>query len=246
MDAERSSLDRSNDAEFRRQLTETLRLQIIKYAAVILGNRVGSHPDTCPDDLAHRAIADPLDGTRNWNPEKTSAKNYLRGCVKSYISHHFDSLAHKRRADMRQPDPRTTSHENGYSNGASIQNGAGSLPVDHTTPEELAIVQQTLEAIDRLVLEQGVPELIRMWELVWKEHLNLKDDRLELCEALGLDPAVEGPDYQKFNRLRNDLKELAKSVVADVPLSRREQALLEWRTRDSFIDLQTTGLHDGI
>ena len=238
MDAERSSLNRSNDTEFRRQLTDTLILQIIKYAAVILGNRVGSDPDTCPDDLAHRAIADTLNSTRNWNPEKTSAKNHLRGCVKSYISHYFESLAYKRRHDVREPDGLT--HESGYSNGA------GSLPVDHTTPEELAIVQQTLEAIDRLVLEQGAPELVRMWELVWKEHLNLKHDRFELCEALGLDPAVKGPDYQKFNRLRNDLKELAKSVVADVPLSRREQALLEWRTRDSFIDLQTTGLHDGI
>ena len=238
MDAERSSLDGSNDAELRRQLTETLILQIIKYAAVILGSRVGSDPDTCPEDLAMRAIADTLYGIRNWNPEKTSAKNHLRGCVKSYISHYFASLPYKRRHDVREPDGLT--HESGYANGVE------SLPVDHTTPEELVIVQQTLEAIDRLVLEQGAPELIRMWELVWKEHLNLKDDRFELCEALGLDPAVGGPDYQKFNRLRNDLKELAKSVVADVPLSRREQALLEWRTRDSFIDLQTTGLHDGI
>ena len=238
MDAERSSLNRSNDTEFRRQLTDTLILQIIKYAAVILGNRVGSDPDTCPDDLAHRAIADTLNSTRNWNPEKTSAKNHLRGCVKSYISHYFESLAYKRRHDVREPDGLT--HESGYSNGAE------SLPVDHTTPEELAIVQQTLEAIDRLVLEQGAPELIRMWELVWKQHLNLKHDRFELCVALGLDPAVGGADYQKFNRLRNDLKELAKSVVADVPLSRREQALLEWQTRDSFIDLQTTGLHNGI
>ena len=238
MDAERSSLDRSNDAELRRQLTETLFLQIGKYAAVILGNRVGSDPDTCPEDLAMRAIADTLDGIRNWNPEKTTLKIYFRGCVKSYISHYFESLAYKRRHDVRESDGLT--HKSGYSNGAE------SLPVDHTTPEELAIVQQTLEAIDRLVFEQGAPELIRMWELVWKEHLNLKDDRLELCEALGLDPAVEGPDYQKFNRLRNCLKGLAKSVVADVPLSRREQALLEWRTRDSFIDLQATGLHDGI
>ena len=223
MNAERLPPDRSNDVELRGQLTDLLFKQIVKYAAVILGNRVGSDPDTSPEDLAIRAIVDTMDGTRNWKPEKASLKTHLRGCVKSYISHYFDSR--KGHGGECLLDGRTSSQESCYSNDDSVPNGNETRLVDYATPEEFVMAQETLDEIDSLVLEQGEPRLIRMWELVWKEHLNLKDDRVELCKGLDLDPAVGGPDYQKFIRLRNRLKKVAESVVVDVPLSRGKQAL---------------------
>ena len=91
----------------------------------------------------------------------------------------------------------------------------GDLLTDEITPEDELEAEQTNEAIDRRVQAEGEPNVIRLWELVYRENYDLKHDRAELCEHLGLDPAVGGPDYQIFNRCRNRLKELVELGCQD-------------------------------
>jgi len=91
----------------------------------------------------------------------------------------------------------------------------GDLLTDEITPEDELESEETNRAIDRRVREEGEPTIIILWELVLKNKFDLKHDRLELCERLGLDPTVGGSDYQRFNRYRNRLKELVELGYQD-------------------------------
>ena len=91
----------------------------------------------------------------------------------------------------------------------------GDLLTDEITPDDELESEDTNRAIDQRVHAEGEPKIILLWELVLKEKFDLKHDRAELCERLGLDPAAGGPDYQKFNRYRNRLKELVELGCQD-------------------------------
>ena len=100
--------------------------------------------------------------------------------------------------------------------GPAIDNAAD-VPeeFEEPSPEDELEAEQTNEAIDRRVQAEGEPNVIRLWELVYRENYDLKHDRIELCEQLGFDPTVGGPDYQIFNRCRNRLKELVELGCQD-------------------------------
>ena len=192
------------------------------YALKILGNRQGRSPEIDAEDLMMRALEDTMIGAdrggngaeakgRRWDSTARSLWAHLRGCIRSYISHYGKSSEGIRRVDIKS-QPRTIFDDQDL-DGEGID--VGDLLTDEITPEDELEAEQTNQAIDRRVQEEGEPNVIRLWELVHRQNYDLKHDRVELCEHLGLDPTVGGPDYQIFNRCRNRLKKLVELGCQD-------------------------------
>ena len=219
-DPERLGLLQLDDVALRRLMIKTL-----AYAVWKLGNRSGSGPEMSGDDLAMQAITDTLEGKRNWNARHT-LEYHLRSCINSYISHYFDSLEGRGTVDVDKGSRGSVSYENDYTNGASMENGAEGWLHDDDTPEAHLEAREVIDAIDKQVRFEGDPKLIEMWELVWNENLNLKADRVEICERIGIDVTVGSAGYQVFNRLRNRLKEISEMDLSHgFPLSAKHTIL---------------------
>ena len=218
IDPERLALHQLDDVALRRLMTKTL-----AYAAWKLGGRAGSGAEMGAEDLAMRAVTDTLEGRRNWNATHTPLEYHLRGCINSYISHYFDSLQGRRSVDVEKSSQRSVSHENDHTNGASMEGGAEAWLRDDVRPEDHLEARQTMDAISASIRDDGDPKLIAMWELVWKEHLNLQVDRVEISERLGIDVTVGSAGYQTFNKLRNRLKQISEMELSHgFPLSARK------------------------
>ena len=207
------SLHQSKDEALCRMFTDSLLLQTLAHANRKLGSRRGSGPEMSADDLAMRAITDTLEGKRNWNATHTSLKNHLRGCINSYISHYFDSLQGRRTVDLGSLRQKAGKYGSDHGDSPSLVTDPEAWLRDDVTPEEHVEAMQTIDAINQSIRMEGDPKLIAMWELVWREHLNLKYDRVEICERLGIDVNVGGAEYQRFNRLRNRLKEIIERCL---------------------------------
>ena len=192
------------------------------YALKILGNRQGQSPVIDAEDLMMRALEDTMGGAeragngaeakgRRWDSTARSLWAHLRGCIRSYISHYGESSEGIRRVDIKS-QPRTIFADQDL-DGERMD--VSDLLTDEITPEDELESEDTNRAIDRRVREEGEPTIIILWELVLKNKFDLKHDRLELCERLGLDHTVGGSDYQRFNRYRNRLKELVELGCQD-------------------------------
>jgi len=213
-DPERLAIHQLDDVALQRLLTKML-----AYAAWKLGGRSGSGPAMGAEDLTMRAITDTLAGQRNWNASHT-LEYHLRGCINSYVSHYFESLEGCRTVDVEKGGRGSASHDDDYTNGVSRENGAEGWLRDDVRPEDHLEARQTIDAINARIRHDDDPKLIEMWELVWKEHLSLQDDRAEFGKRLGIDVTVGSAGYQRFNRLRNRLKQISEMELSHgFPLS---------------------------
>ena len=172
---------------------KTLLIRVTAYALWKLGTRSGHSPEMEAEELTQRAIGDTLAERRRWNRERATLEQHLRGAIKSYISHYFDSLAAKARA-THSPD-------------------LESLANDATTPEDLLNLQYLTHRIREAVHTEDDPLLHQTWHLLESEGWDLKTDSHYFCQQLGLDTTTGGPDYQRWNRLRNRLRSITQRCV---------------------------------
>ena len=199
---------------------ESLLKRTLIYAVWLLKHYGNSrhHPDLDPQDLVHRVIDDTLAGRRNWDPGRQTRQQFTRGCIRSYISHFFESLA----SNVYTYDPVY------FEDPAMFATDTDS-PWDRMTIET---IQSTLEEQDQpdllyefrelleevtLAVESHYPDMIPLWVLVRDENLNLKHDRQEICNRLNLDPTTGGPDYQRYNRMRHKLERVVESCRSTDP-----------------------------
>ena len=147
----------------QRQLTLLIKRTHL-YAVKILGNRRGRSPVLDPEDLMMRAFEDTMVGAdrpgngaeakgRLWDPTARSLWAHLRGCIRSYISHYGESSEGIRRVDIKS-QPRTIFDDQDL-DGEGID--VGDLLTDEITPEDELEAEQTNQAIDRRVQEEGEP-----------------------------------------------------------------------------------------
>ena len=172
---------------------KTLLIRVTAYALWKLGTRSGHSPEMEAEELTQRAIGDTLAERRRWNRERATLEQHLRGAIKSYISHYFDSLAAKARV-THSPD-------------------LESLANDATTPEDLLNLQYLTHRIREAVHTEDDPLLHQTWHLLETEGWDLKNDSHYFCQQLGLDTTTGGPDYQRWNRLRNRLRSITQLCV---------------------------------
>ena len=172
---------------------KTLLIRVTAYALWKLGTRSGHSPEMEAEELTQRAIGDTLAERRRWNRERATLEQHLRGAIKSYISHYFDSLAAKARV-THTPDLET-------------------LANDATTPEDLLNLQYLTHRIREAVHTEDDPLLHQTWHLLESEGWDLKTDSHYFCQQLGLDTTTGGPDYQRWNRLRNRLRSITQRCV---------------------------------
>ena len=172
---------------------KTLLKQVIAYSLWKLGTRAGHSPEMEAEELTQRAIGDTLAERRRWNRERATLELHLRGAINSYISHYFDSLAAKARV-THSPD-------------------LESLANDATTPEDLLNLQYLTHRIREAVHTEDDPLLHQIWHLLESEGWDLKTDSHYFCQQLGLDTTTGGPDYQRWNRLRNRLRSITQRCV---------------------------------
>ncbi len=172
---------------------KTLLIRVTAYALWKLGTRSGHSPEMEAEELTQRAIGDTLAERRRWNRERATLEQHLRGAIKSYISHYFDSLAAKARV-THSPD-------------------LESLANDATTPEDLLNLQYLTHRIREAVHTEDDPLLHKTWHLLESEGWDLKNDSHYFCQQLGLDTTTGGPDYQRWNRLRNRLRSITQLCV---------------------------------
>lgn len=172
---------------------KTLLIRVTAYALWKLGTRSGHSPEMEAEELTQRAIGDTLAERRRWNRERATLEQHLRGAIKSYISHYFDSLAAKARV-THTPD-------------------LESLANDATTPEDLLNLQYLTHRIREAVHTEDDPLLHQTWHLLESEGWDLKTDSHYFCQQLGLDTTTGGPDYQRWNRLRNRLRSITQRCV---------------------------------
>ena len=172
---------------------KTLLIRVTAYALWKLGTRSGHSPEMEAEELTQRAIGDTLAERRRWNRERATLEQHLRGAIKSYISHYFDSLAAKARV-THSPD-------------------LESLANDATTPEDLLNLQYLTHRIRKAVHTEDDPLLHQTWHLLESEGWDLKTDSHYFCQQLGLDTTTGGPDYQRWNRLRNRLRSITQRCV---------------------------------
>lgn len=170
-----------------------LLIRVTAYALWKLGTRSGHSPEMEAEELTQRAIGDTLAERRRWNRERATLEQHLRGAIKSYISHYFDSLAAKARV-THSPD-------------------LESLANDATTPEDLLNLQYLTHRIREAVHTEDDPLLHQTWHLLESEGWDLKTDSHYFCQQLGLDTTTGGPDYQRWNRLRNRLRSITQRCV---------------------------------
>jgi len=172
---------------------KTLLIRVTAYALWKLGTRSGHSPEMEAEELTQRAIGDTLAQRRRWNRERATLEQHLRGAIKSYISHYFDSLAAKARV-THSPD-------------------LESLANDATTPEDLLSLQYLTHRIREAVHTEDDPLLHQTWHLLESEGWDLKTDSHYFCQQLGLDTTTGGADYQRWNRLRNRLRSITQRCV---------------------------------
>ena len=180
--------------------------------------RARYHPDLDPEDLVYRVVDDTWSGRRNWNPKRQTREQFTTGCIRSYISHFFESLA----SNVGTYDPQY------FEDPAMYAVDADTFP-DWTTTKTMQNTLEEQDQPDRLyeihellaeitaVVESRYPKIIPLWLLVRDEHLNLKYDMKEICNRLDLDPTTGGPDYQRFNRMRNKLERVVQTCRGDDP-----------------------------
>ena len=171
--------------------------------------RARFHPDLDPEDLVCRMIDDVYADKRHWDPERQTRLKFTTGCVKSYVSHFFESLA----SQVDSHDPEYFHDPAAFARNTEIP---GETPVngliqdaceEHCCPEHLYALQELLTEIT-VKVESRYPQVAPLWALVRDEKLNLKSDVTEICERLNLDPTTGGADYQKFTRMRNKLAQV--------------------------------------
>ena len=172
---------------------KTLLIRVTAYALWKLGTRSGHSPEMEAEELTQRAIGDTLAERRRWNRERATLEQHLRGAIKSYISHYFDSLAAKARV-THSPD-------------------LESLANDATTPEDLLNLQYLTHRIREAVHTEDDPLLHQTWHLLESEGWDLKTDSHYFCQQLGLDATSGSADYQRFNRVRNHLRSITQRCV---------------------------------
>ena len=184
----------------RRQL-ESLLIRTAAHAVRRLGSRAGYGPHMDPEELTQRALVDTMEERRRWDPERCSLDRHLAGCINSYISHYFES-----RENRVQIPPRT----NGAGNGT--ESPEHRIP-DVVTPEANLESARLAEQITEFVQAENDPLLSEAWTIFETEGWDLKRDGRDFCLRLGLDPATGGADYQKFNRIRNRLRNIASACL---------------------------------
>ena len=199
---------------------ESLLKRTLIYAVWLL-KRYGNarhHPDLDPEELVCRVIDDTYSGRRNWDPGRQTRIQFTRGCIKSYVSHFFESLASN--VDTHSPeyfeDPAVFARDTDTCRERLAIETIRSTFEEQDQPDLLCEFQELLQEIT-LTVELDHPEIVPLWVLVRDENLNLKHDMKELCSRLNLDPTTGGAGYQRYNRMRNKLERVVESCRSDDP-----------------------------
>ena len=199
---------------------ESLLKRTLVYA-VWLSKRYGNaryHVDLEPEDLVSRVIDDTWRGRRKWDPERQTRQQFTRGCIRSYISHFFESIASN--VDTHSPeffeDPlKFASDTDTYRERITIETIRRTFE-EQDQPDLLCEFRELLEEIT-FTVESDHPDIVPLWALVRDENLNLKYDMKELCSRLNLDPTTGGPGYQRYNRMRNKLERVVERCRSNDP-----------------------------
>ena len=180
--AHTSPFDGLSQAQLRELL---LRLRLYAQWKV----RAASHRDTAldPQDLALKAVADTLDGTRRLNRERFDLLKHLTNCIDSYVSHRYASAAVRREAA-------------GEESMDLAERTAGSAP----GPEEQLSLESEVRDLCAWIARHH-PRLEDLLRLVVEQGFSLSDRR-GVALALGLDPN-ESAQMQKAYRQINALKD---------------------------------------
>lgn len=181
---------------------KSLTMKITAYALRKLGNRIGAAPTMDPKDLTQRAILDTLEGRRNWDPMHNSIEQHLIGCINSYISHYFDS---------REARTRTIQWPGADSENYTLEQQAW----DHRSPDAIISNQHLMESVRKMVINDGDPELQRLWLMFEQSGWDLNKDRTHFCAELGFDPETGSAGYQRFNRLRKKIQSYTRTCLAE-------------------------------
>jgi hypothetical protein len=72
-----------------------------------------------------------------------------------------------------------------------------------------------MESVRKMIRNDGDPELLRAWDTFVENGWDFDRDRTYFCDALGLDPATGSAGYQRFNRLRNKIRNYTKICLAE-------------------------------
>ena len=173
------------DALSREQMRELL-LRLRLYAQWKV--RAASHrdPELDPQDLALKAIADTLDGTRQWNHERFDLLKHLTNCIDSFVSHRYASVP------VRQT---STAHESSDLAQYSVSDEAG--------PEQQLSADREVNALRQWVLQHH-PSLQELLTLVTEHGMSLADRR-DVALGLGLDPN-DSAQMQRAYRQINSLQ----------------------------------------
>ena len=150
--------------------------------------RAASHrdPELDPQDLALKAIADTLDGTRHWNQERFELLKHLTNCIDSFVSHRYAS------AENRRTNTAAESSE------VAVQ-----LASDEPGPAQLLSADRDVVALRTWIADQH-PRLEELLRLVVDEGMSLADRR-DVALGLGLDPD-ESAQMQRVYRQITALK----------------------------------------
>ena len=176
------------------------------------------HPDLDPEDLVCRVIDDTWGGRRKWDPGKQTRIQFTRGCIRSYVSHFFESLA----SNVSSYDPDYFEDPAMFATDTDTYRDRMTSEIIRKTfeeqdqPDRLCEFQEFLKEIT-LRVESDHPDMIPLWMLVRDENLSLKHDMKEICNRLNLDPTTGGPGYQRVSRMRKSLKLVVESCRSDDP-----------------------------
>jgi hypothetical protein len=150
--------------------------------------RAASHrdPELDPQDLALKAIADTLDGTRNWNRERFELLKHLTNCIDSYVGHRYASAVTRRTsATVESTDV------------------AAQLVSEEPGPAQRLSADRDVMALHMWIAEHH-PRLLDLLRLVVDEGMSLADRR-DVALGLGLDPD-ESAQMQRAYRQITALK----------------------------------------
>ena len=176
------------------------------------------HPDLDPEDLVCRVIDDTWAGRRNWDPGRQTRIQFTRGCIRSYVSHFFESLASN--VNSYDPDyfedPAMFTTDTDTCRDRMTSETIRNAFEEQDQPDLLCECQEILKEIT-LRVESDHPDMIPLWMLVRDENLSLKHDMKEICSRLNLDPTTGGPGYQRVSRMRKNLKRVFESCRSDDP-----------------------------
>lgn len=150
--------------------------------------RAASHrdPELDPQDLALKAIADTLDGTRYWNRDRFEFLKHLTNCIDSYVSHRYASAANRRTSAAAE------------SNEVAAQRAS-----DEPGPAQQLSADRDVMAL-RTWIADHYPRLEDLLRLVVDEGMSLADRR-DVALGLGLDPD-ESAQMQRVYRQITALK----------------------------------------